>query len=177
MVEDYRADLEAGNHVANALVLEPNKKMFVDWSPYLGHDYTDVWDTTFPIERLKELGQTMRELPEGFVMQRQVAKVIDDRLKMQTGEMPLNWGAAETLAYATLLDDGYLVRLTGEDVGRGTFSHRHAKLHNQVRWFNLYSTYAISKRTNHVLQSTTLYCLKWQYWHLNTVMQRPFQRA
>ena len=106
--------------------------MFVDWSPYLGHDYTDVCDTTFPIERLKELGQTMRKLPEGFVLQRQVAKVIDDRLKMQTGEMPLNWGAAETLAYATLLDEGYLVRLTGEDVGRGTFSHRHAKLHNQV---------------------------------------------
>src|SRR5690606_6674653 len=126
------ADLEAGNHVANALVLEPNKKMFVDWTPYLGHEYTDEWDTTFPIERLKELGKKMRELPEGFVMQRQVAKVIDDRLKMQTGEMPLNWGAAETLAYATVLDDGYLLRLTGEDVGRGTFSHRHAKLHNQV---------------------------------------------
>jgi len=132
MIEEYRADLEAGNHVANALVLEPNTKMFVDWAPYLGHEYTDNWDTTFPIERLKELGQKMRELPEGFVMQRQVSKVIDDRLKMQTGEMPLNWGAAETLAYATLLDQGYLVRLTGEDVGRGTFSHRHAKLHNQV---------------------------------------------
>ncbi|WP_216934067.1 MULTISPECIES: 2-oxoglutarate dehydrogenase E1 component [unclassified Acinetobacter] len=132
MVENYRADLEAGKHVANALVLEPNKKMFVDWTPYLGHEYTDQWDTTFPIERLKELGNKMRELPEGFVMQRQVAKVIDDRLKMQTGEMPLNWGAAETLAYATVLDEGYLLRLTGEDVGRGTFSHRHAKLHNQV---------------------------------------------
>ncbi|NHB58385.1 2-oxoglutarate dehydrogenase E1 component [Acinetobacter shaoyimingii] len=132
MVEQYRADLEAGNHVANALVLEPNKKMFVDWTPYLGHEYTDKWDTSFPIERLKELGRKMRELPEGFVMQRQVSKVIDDRLKMQTGEMPLNWGAAETLAYATILDEGFLVRLTGEDVGRGTFSHRHAKLHNQV---------------------------------------------
>ena len=132
MVENYRADLEAGKHVANALVLEPNEKMFVDWKPYLGHDYTDIWDTTFPIERLKELGTKMRQLPEGFVMQRQVSKVIDDRLKMQTGEMPLNWGAAEVLAYATILDEGYLVRLTGEDVGRGTFSHRHAKLHNQV---------------------------------------------
>ncbi|WOE31419.1 MULTISPECIES: 2-oxoglutarate dehydrogenase E1 component [unclassified Acinetobacter] len=132
MIEDYRADLEAGHHVANALVLEPNTKMFVDWAPYLGHEYTDIWDTTFPIERLKELGEGMRKLPEGFVMQRQVAKVIDDRFKMQTGEMPLNWGAAETLAYATLLDEGYLVRITGEDVGRGTFSHRHAKLHNQV---------------------------------------------
>ena len=132
MVEQYRSDLEAGKHVANALVLEPNTKMFVDWTPYLGHEYTDEWDTSFPIERLKELGTKMRELPEGFVMQRQVAKVIDDRLKMQTGEMPLNWGAAETIAYASILDEGFLVRLTGEDVGRGTFSHRHAKLHNQV---------------------------------------------
>ncbi len=132
MIEDYRSDLEAGNHVANALVRQPNKAMFVDWSSYLGHDYTDVWDTSFSIERLKELGQTMATLPEGFKLQRQVAKVIDDRLKMQTGEIPLNWGAAETLAYATLLDEGFLVRLTGEDVGRGTFSHRHAKLHNQA---------------------------------------------
>ena len=132
MVEDYRSDLEAGNHVASALVLEPNTKMFVDWAPYLGHDYTDDWDTSFDLTRLKQLGEGMRKLPEGFVMQRQVQKVIDDRLKMQTGEMPLNWGAAETLAYATLLDEGYLVRITGEDVGRGTFSHRHAKLHNQT---------------------------------------------
>jgi 2-oxoglutarate dehydrogenase E1 component len=57
----------------------------------------------------------MNTLPEGFVLQRQVQKVIEDRVKMQTGEMPLNWGAAETLAYASLLDDGFLVRITGED--------------------------------------------------------------
>lgn len=132
MIEEYRADLEAGRHVANALVHEPNTAMFVDWSPYIGHEYTDVWDTSIDIERLKHLGRTMNTLPEGFVLQRQVKKVIDDRMKMQTGEMPLNWGAAETLAYASLLDDGFLVRITGEDVGRGTFSHRHAKLHNQA---------------------------------------------
>jgi 2-oxoglutarate dehydrogenase E1 component len=132
MIESYRSDLEAGNHVANALVREPNTKMFVDWKPYLGHEYTDVWDTTISIDRLKELGTVMNTLPEGFKLQRQVQKVIDDRMQMQTGNMPLNWGAAETLAYASLLDEGYLVRITGEDVGRGTFSHRHAKLHNQA---------------------------------------------
>lgn len=93
----------------------------------MGHEYTDDWDTSFDINRLKELGEGMSKLPEGFVMQRQVQKVIEDRVKMQTGETPLNWGAAETLAYATLLDEDYLVRITGEDVGRGTFSHRHAK--------------------------------------------------
>ncbi|GAB3041441.1 2-oxoglutarate dehydrogenase E1 component [Acinetobacter apis] len=132
LIEEYREDLEAGKHVANALVLEPNNKMFVDWTPYLGHEYTDHWDTSFSLERLKELGRVMHTLPDGFQMQRQVSKVIDERFKMQTGEIPLNWGAAETLAYATILDDGFLVRISGEDVGRGTFSHRHAKLHNQV---------------------------------------------
>lgn len=131
MVERYRSNLEAGNHVASALALKPNTNMFVDWKPYLGMSYTDDWDTSFPIERLKALGRVMHELPEGFELQRQVSKVIDERLKMQTGKIALNWGAAETLAYATILDDGYLVRISGEDVGRGTFSHRHAKLHNQ----------------------------------------------
>ncbi len=119
----------------------------------------------------------MNTLPEGFVLQRQVQKVIDDRAKMQTGEMPLNWGAAETLAYATLLDDGFLVRITGEDVGRGTFSHRHAKLHNQVDGSVLYSAFAISKRISHVLRFMTLYCLKKLYWHLNTVTQPLCRKA
>ena len=132
MIESYRSALEAGKHVANALVREPNKKLYVDWSPYVGHQLVDRWDTGVAKERLQELGRKMAQFPEGFVLQKQVQKVIDDRLKMQTGELALNWGAAETLAYATLLDEGYLVRLTGQDVGRGTFSHRHAKLLNQT---------------------------------------------
>lgn len=132
MVEEYRSALEAGEHVANALVTKPNKRLHVDWSPYLGHVLQDDWATGVDLDKLKGFGRSMATLPDGFVMQRQVGKVIEDRLKMQTGELPLNWGAAETLAYATLLDDGYLVRLTGQDVGRGTFSHRHAVLHNQV---------------------------------------------
>jgi 2-oxoglutarate dehydrogenase E1 component len=69
--------------------------------------------------------------PENFPLQRQVSKILEDRRKMAAGAMPLNWGFAETLAYATLLEGGYPVRLTGQDVGRGTFSHRHAVLHNQ----------------------------------------------
>jgi 2-oxoglutarate dehydrogenase E1 component len=131
MVEDYRTALENGEHVANSLVREPNKKLYIDWSPYLGHPLVDDWQTGVSAERLAALGQKMRVLPDGFVLQKQVQKVLDDRLKMQTGEMPLNWGAAETLAYASLLDEDYLVRLTGQDIGRGTFSHRHVILHNQ----------------------------------------------
>ncbi|ALF59807.1 2-oxoglutarate dehydrogenase E1 component [Psychrobacter urativorans] len=129
--DEYRESLDRGEYVANSLVLEPNTEMFVDWTPYLGHDLVDEWDTSVDIEKLKAYGRRMAEMPEGYKLQRQVQKVVEQRLAMQTGEEPLNWGAAETLAYATLVDhDEVLVRITGEDVGRGTFSHRHSELFN-----------------------------------------------
>jgi 2-oxoglutarate dehydrogenase E1 component len=131
LVETYRDDLLAGNHVANALVQEPNKSLFVDWTPYLGHEWSGDADTRFDMKRLQQLASRMCEIPEGVEAQRQVAKIYDDRRKMQAGGLALNWGFAETLAYATLLDEGHPVRITGQDVGRGTFSHRHAVVHNQ----------------------------------------------
>ena len=129
--DEYRESLDRGEYVANSLVLEPSSDLFVDWSPYLNHELQDDWDTSVDIEKLKEYGRRMAQMPEGFKLQRQVQKVVEQRLAMQTGEEPLNWGAAETLAYATLVDnDDLLVRITGEDVGRGTFSHRHSELFN-----------------------------------------------
>ncbi len=131
MVDDYRDALDEGNHVVKALVREPNKALFVDWSPYIGHDVEDDWDTGYPLQKLQELAGRLETLPEGVVIQRQVKKILEDRRKMTAGAMPLNWGYGETLAYATLLDQGFMVRLTGQDSGRGTFSHRHAVIHNQ----------------------------------------------
>ena len=131
MIETYREDLLAGNHVANALVQEPNTSLFVDWKPYLGHEWTGYADTAVEMKRLQRLAARMCEIPDGVEVQRQVAKIYEDRRKMQAGGMALNWGFAETLAYATLLDEGHPVRITGQDVGRGTFSHRHAVVHNQ----------------------------------------------
>ncbi|MFZ5561038.1 MAG: 2-oxoglutarate dehydrogenase E1 component [Pseudomonadota bacterium] len=131
MVDEYRRVLEAGQHVVKALVREPNKTLFVDWSPYLGHAVVDEWDTGVPLKTLQELGKKLEKLPEAFVLQKQVQKVMEDRARMWAGNLGFNWGAAETLAYATLLNEGFLLRLTGQDVGRGTFSHRHAVLYNQ----------------------------------------------
>ncbi|MCL6271130.1 2-oxoglutarate dehydrogenase E1 component [Sansalvadorimonas sp. 2012CJ34-2] len=131
MVEDYRNNLETGQHVAKSLVREPNTKLYVDWSPYVNHKWTARHDTRVAVGVLQELGQKMCEVPEGFALQRQVGKIYDDRRKMAAGALPINWGMGELLAYATLLMEGHPVRLTGQDVGRGTFSHRHAVLHNQ----------------------------------------------
>ncbi len=128
--DEYRESLDRGEYVANSLVRKPDPKLFVDWKPYLGHQLEDDWDTSVDIEKLKEFGRKMAIMPKGHKLQRQVAKVVEQRLAMQTGEQPLNWGAAETLAYATLVDEDYLVRITGEDVGRGTFSHRHSELYD-----------------------------------------------
>lgn len=131
MSNDYRAALDRGEHVAQGLVSEPDKSLFVDWSPYIGHDWTTEADTGYELKKLQGLAQRLCDVPDGVQVQRQVQKIYDDRRKMAGGAMPINWGMAETLAYATILEQGTRVRLTGQDVGRGTFSHRHAVIHNQ----------------------------------------------
>lgn len=131
MVDTYRTQIDEGDQVVNALVKEPNTALFVDWSPYVGQRWSDDADTSFDAGRLAELAAGMCTIPADVSVQRQVAKVYEDRRKMITGEVAMNWGFAETLAYATLLDEGYFVRISGEDSGRGTFSHRHAVVHNQ----------------------------------------------
>ncbi len=131
MVETYRSALEAGEHVALSLVKKPNTQLYVDWAPYIGHDWKTPAETRFPLPRLKELADKVNSVPEGFVLHRQVSKLLEDRQRMTAGALEINWGYAEIMAYATLLDQGHPVRLTGQDVGRGTFSHRHASLYNQ----------------------------------------------
>ncbi|KVV02574.1 MULTISPECIES: 2-oxoglutarate dehydrogenase E1 component [unclassified Pseudomonas] len=130
-IDEYRNALDNGLHVVKSLVKEPNKELFVDWRPYLGHAWTARHDTRFDLKTLQELSAKLLEIPEGFVVQRQVAKIYEDRQKMQAGGLPINWGYAETMAYATLAFEGHPIRMTGQDIGRGTFSHRHAVLHNQ----------------------------------------------
>jgi 2-oxoglutarate dehydrogenase E1 component len=101
------------------------------WKPFLNQDWTAKAKTAVPAKKLLELAKQLEKLPDGFVLQPQVKKMMEARQKMTTGELPLNWGYAETLAYATLLEDGYPIRLCGQDACRGTFAHRHAVLHDQ----------------------------------------------
>ena len=131
MEDEYRDALDSGLHVVKSLVKEPKEELFVDWTPHIGHEWTAYADTKYDLKKLQELAIKMQEVPEGFTVQRQVSKILDDRRKMAAGALTINWGFAETLAYGTLLAEGHQVRFTGQDVGRGTFSHRHAVLHNQ----------------------------------------------
>jgi len=127
----YRKALDEGTHVVKSLVHAPNTAMFVDWRPYLGHDADMKCDTSIDQEHLQRLAHRLVEIPEGFKLNRQVAKVIEARKAMANGEQPFDWGGAELLAYASLVDSNYKVRITGQDVGRGTFSHRHAVVYDQ----------------------------------------------
>ena len=136
MVTRYRALLDQGHRVAHFINESPDTTGLVNWAPYLNQDpreadHPERTPTGVPAARLRALSEIATEIPDGFALQRQVAKVIDARRRMGAGEAPFDWGGAETLAYASLLADGHPVRLTGQDVRRGTFSHRHATLHDQ----------------------------------------------
>jgi len=127
----YRASLDKGEFVVHNLVREPDTSLFVDWMPYLDHDWRVEATTAIDLNALKEVANKITTVPDGIVVQRQVAKIYDDRRKMAGGALPLNWGMAELLAYGTLLKEGFPIRFTGQDVRRGTFSHRHAVIFNQ----------------------------------------------
>jgi 2-oxoglutarate dehydrogenase E1 component len=131
LIDRYRDSLDRGEPMVSGLVKEPNESMFVDWRPYLGHEWTMEYDNSIEIHKLQALAHDTNTMPDGLPLQRQVSKILEDRRKMAAGAMPMNWGFAENLAYATLLEEGYPIRFTGQDIGRGTFSHRHAVLHNQ----------------------------------------------
>ncbi|WP_339724264.1 2-oxoglutarate dehydrogenase E1 component [uncultured Paraglaciecola sp.] len=130
LVSDYRAALDHG-----ACVVEewrPMTEHSVDWSPYLGHDWDVNFDSAISVEKIKELGDKLCTFPEEHKLQSRVAKLYKDRASMVSGEKALDWGMAENLAYAAIVDGGSNIRMTGQDSGRGTFFHRHAVLHNQT---------------------------------------------
>ncbi len=131
MAETYRESLEANKSVAPFPPAREPYPFQYNWTRYLTARWNDPAETAVPTEKLRRLGFTVTAVPEGIILHPRVQKIIDDRRKMTQGALPLDWGCAETLAYASLLDQDYAVRIVGQDSGRGTFFHRHAVLHNQ----------------------------------------------
>ncbi len=127
----YRDALDKEQNVSPHVVFDLKKRM-IDWSPYLKTHWRHAVDTFVPNEVLRELGEALTTLPDGFQTHPRVARILEERFRMSRGEIDIDWGFAETMAYATLLRDGYSVRVSGQDCGRGTFFHRHAVIHDQA---------------------------------------------
>ena len=133
MIEDYRAALDKGFHTNKTILSNYKPPYSIDWAAFAGKRWTDAVDTGVALRKLKAFSKKLTDVPEGFTLHSRVAKIVADRRAMGEGKVPLDWGMAENLAYATLLDDGYGVRLSGQDIARGTFFHRHAVWHDQNR--------------------------------------------
>ncbi|MCC8465962.1 MULTISPECIES: 2-oxoglutarate dehydrogenase E1 component [Photorhabdus] len=130
MVNLYRDALDRGD-----CVVDEWRSMGLHsftWEPYLNHEWDEEYLHKVDVKRLQDLGRRISSVPEEVTMHSRVAKIYNDRAEMANGDKLFDWGAAETLAYATLVDEGVPVRLSGEDAGRGTFFHRHAVIHNQA---------------------------------------------
>jgi len=130
MVVAYRRAMDQGR---NSQPLE-SRSSRADWKKF----QQDIrWDvpvaTAVPLARLQSLAEQLTVVPQNFTLHSRVQKIVEDRKAMAQGDLPLDWGMAETLAYATLLVEGYPVRLSGQDSQRGTFFHRHATWHDQNR--------------------------------------------
>ncbi|RMF96597.1 MAG: 2-oxoglutarate dehydrogenase E1 component [Gammaproteobacteria bacterium] len=132
MAEAYRARLDAGQPLPQAVVGNAGNEFTVDWTPYMRADPDEVVDTAISEAECRFLGREVTRIPRGFTLHPRVARIITDRERMAAGEVPMDWGFAEMMAYGSLLRQGYRVRLTGQDSRRGTFFHRHAALYDQV---------------------------------------------
>ncbi len=133
LVKSTRAALDAGKSSYDPVLTNYKSKYAVDWAPFLGKKWTDAADTALPLAEVKRLAERLTTVPPGFEVHPLVAKVLADRAAMGRGEARVDWGMGEHLAFASLVASGYPVRLSGEDSARGTFTHRHAVLHDQDR--------------------------------------------
>lgn len=130
LADDYRNALDNGDVVHENLMPDYRYPNLSPWEYHLDGHWSEPVKTGVAVKTLKALGEKLVEIPEGITLHNTVRKIYDDRAKMAQGEIPMDWGCAESLAYATLLHEGYPVRMTGQDIRRGTFFHRHAVVHD-----------------------------------------------
>jgi 2-oxoglutarate dehydrogenase E1 component len=133
LVTSVRAALDAGKGTNPKILYGLKSALQIDWAPYIGVDWRQPAETALPLAKLKELARRLTDIPANFKLHPSVERLLAGRREMGEGKQPLDWGMAENLAYASLVDEGHPVRMSGQDAGRGTFAHRHAVLHDQNR--------------------------------------------
>ena len=133
MVADFRNAMDRGYHTNKTIIANYVPPYQPDWGKFRNTRWNENDDTYVPLETLKRLGERITTVPDNFKLHPRVEKIIADRRLMAQGKLPIDWGMAEHLAYASLLNDGYSIRVSGQDAGRGTYFHRHAVLHDQNR--------------------------------------------
>ena len=133
LVKEFRAALDEGRLTSNPVISNFKSKLAVEWMPLLNRKWSDAADTAVPITELRRIADRITTVPQSLKLHPLVEKVIADRRAMGQGELALDWGMGEHMAFASLVAAGYAVRLSGQDSGRGTFTHRHAVLHDQNR--------------------------------------------
>jgi 2-oxoglutarate dehydrogenase E1 component len=133
LVKEFRAALDEGRLTSDPVISNFKSKLAVEWMPLLNRKWSDAADTAVPITELRRIAEKITTVPQSLKLHPLVEKVIADRRAMGQGDLPLDWGMGEHMAFASLVAAGYAVRLSGQDSGRGTFTHRHAVLHDQNR--------------------------------------------
>ncbi len=130
LVRAYRDGLDKGENIARTTLGLVGNKHTVDWAKHRQGEWDAKVDTTVTASALRKLSAALLKLPEGFTLHPRVQKIYEDRAKMAAGDQPMDWGFAETMAYGTLVNEGFNIRLSGQDSRRGTFFHRHATIHD-----------------------------------------------
>ena len=140
MADEYRHKLEDGGMVGFNIAPQSavgRRAIAISWQRYNQKSATQ-WDympkQPVSLKRLKQLGDLLSTVPADFNAHPRLQALLMRRREMMEGKRPVDWGMAENLSYATLLEEGFTVRLSGQDCGRGTFSHRHAVWHDQQRF-------------------------------------------
>jgi 2-oxoglutarate dehydrogenase E1 component len=133
LVTSVRAALDAGKGTNPKILYGLKPALAIDWAPFMGVDWRHPADTAVPLAKLKHYAARLTDIPPNFKLHPSVERLLAARREMGEGKVPCDWGMAENLAYASLVDEGHPVRISGQDAGRGTFAHRHAVLHDQNR--------------------------------------------
>ena len=143
--KSYRKQIENGESVTPNLAPRSNDDQWFDWEPFMNRKWYEEVATSVPQKEIEENALSIVKTPADFSLQKKVKKIFDERVKMSQGDIKLNWGFAEMMAYSSLLKEGYPIRFTGQDVRRGTFDHRHAVIFDQENGEGFLSLDSIAK--------------------------------